>query len=91
MTKHRRSQRPRRKKDLRFGEGRRALAAMESGELLRREFIGGRTRWSLSGGTKISPFVARRLLLNPEIVALKDGLLSGSSQAFVYLARADRI
>jgi hypothetical protein len=80
----------RRTKSLRFGEGRAALALMKNGEVLRREFIRGHERWSLSGGLKLSPFVVRRLLSNPLVTAVGDGLLAGATQNFVHAQREKR-
>jgi hypothetical protein len=79
----------RRARSLRYGEGKAALALMRNGEVLRREFVRGRERWSLSGGFKLAPFVVRHLLSNPEIVAADDSLLVGMSQTFT-LARLAR-
>jgi hypothetical protein len=81
---------PRNKKHIRFGVGRGVVSKMAKGAALRCEHVGGRDRWSCDG-VKLSLFVVRHLLKNPNVVALEDGLVVGVTQTFVHARLAQRL
>jgi hypothetical protein len=75
--------RTRKLRHYRFGTGKLPLRHMRRGVRLRREFIGGKTRWSLSDGSKISPFVVRQILATQQVVSANDGLFADAAQTFI--------
>ena len=73
------------KRRLRYGEGKFVLAAMRAGATLQYQQDGRKSRWWLSNGTDLSPWVVKRVLASRHVTASGDDLFDVSqSQTFIY-------